>query len=235
MWGRKCREKRYLNNFRHFSRFTKSRNAYCKLDSCGQIQIRSSPFNGLYSNFCPSLGTHAYIGTWSLKSYLFWHTSSVYVPIYQCQSAYFVTVWEKLTITINSSIPSSNTHDWYKSTYKQQKHNYFGDLSQHTFGWSNSLIPMGDTSQHTFQNQENTTMSVIQVSILLDDAIQWYPWVIQVNILFKIKTTQLCRWFKSTYFWMKQFSDAHGWYKSTYFSKSIKHNYVDDSSQHTFG
>ena len=71
----------------------------------------------LYSNFCPSLGTHAYIGTWSLKSYLFWHTSSVYVPIYQCQSAYFVTVWEKLTITINLSIPSSNTHGWYKSTY----------------------------------------------------------------------------------------------------------------------
>ena len=122
----------------------------------------------LYSNFCPSLGTHAYIGTWSLKSYLFWHTSSVYVPIYQCQSAYFVTVWEKLTITINSSIPSSNTHGWYKSTYKQQK-------------------------------------------------------------------TQLFRWFKSAYFWMKQFTDTHGWYKSTYFSKSRKHNYVGDSSQHTFG
>ena len=122
----------------------------------------------LYSNFCPSLGTHAYIGTWSLKSYLFWHTSSVYVPIYQCQSAYFVTVWEKLTITINLSIPSSNTHGWYKSTYfsKLGKHNSGGDSSQHTFGWSNSVIPMGDTSQHTFQNQENTTRWVIQVSIL---------------------------------------------------------------------
>ena len=157
----------------------------------------------LYSNFCPSLGTHAYIGTWSLKSYLFWHTSSVYVPIYQCQSAYFVTVWEKLTITINLSIPSSNTHGWYKSTYfsKLGKHNSGGDSSQHTFGWSNSVIPMGDTSQHTFQNQENTTMSVIQVSILLDD----------------------------------QFSDTHGWYKSTYLSKSRKHNYVSDSSQHTLG
>ena len=147
---------------------------------------------GLYSNFCPSLGTHAYIGTWSLKSYLFWHTSSVYVPIYQCQSAYFVTVWEKLTITINLSIPSSNTHGWYKSTYfsKLGKHNSGGDSSQHTFGWSNSVIPMGDTSQHTFQNQENTIVVVIQVNILLDEAIQWYPWVIQVNILFKIKKTQ---------------------------------------------
>ena len=126
--------------------------------------------SGLYSNFCPSLGTHAYIGTWSLKSYLFWHTSSVYVPIYQCQSAYFVTVWEKLTITINLSIPSSNTHGWYKSTYfsKLGKHNSGGDSSQHTFGWSNSVIPMGDTSQHTFQNQENTKVVVIQVSIVLD-------------------------------------------------------------------
>ena len=146
----------------------------------------------LYSNFCPSLGTHAYIGTWSLKSYLFWHTSSVYVPIYQCQSAYFVTVWEKLTITINLSIPSSNTHGWYKSTYfsKLGKHNSGGDSSQHTFGWSNSVIPMGDTSQHTFQNQENTKVVVIQVNIYLHEAIQWYPWVIQVNILFKIKKTQ---------------------------------------------
>ena len=124
----------------------------------------------LYSNFCPSLGTHAYIGTWSLKSYLFWHTSSVYVPIYQCQSAYFVTVWEKLTITINLSIPSSNTHRWYKSTYfsKLGKHNSGGDSSQHTFGWRNSVIPMGDTSQHTFQTQENTIVVVIQVSIVLD-------------------------------------------------------------------
>ena len=142
---------------------------------------------GLYSNFCPSLGTHAYIGTWSLKSYLFWHTSSVYVPIYQCQSAYFVTVWEKLTITINLSIPSSNTHGWYKSTYfsKLGKHNSGGDSSQHTFGWSNSVIPMGDTSQHTFQNQENTKVVVIQVNIYLHEAIPWYPWVIQVNILSK--------------------------------------------------
>ena len=41
---------------------------------------------------------------------------------------------------------------------------------------------MGDTSQHTFQNQENTIMVVIQVNILLDEPIQWYPWVIQVNI-----------------------------------------------------
>ena len=65
-------------------------------------------------------------------------------------------------------------------------------------------------------------MSVIQVSIILDEAIQWYPWMKQVNILFKIKKTQLCRWFKSTYFWMKQFRDTHGWYKSTYFSKYKK-------------
>ena len=81
--------------------------------------------NRLYSNFCLSLGTHAYLGTYSSKSYLLWHTSSVYVPKYQCQSAYFLTVWEKLTITINSSIPSSNTHGWYKSTYKQQKTQLF--------------------------------------------------------------------------------------------------------------
>ena len=53
---------------------------------------------------------------------------------------------------------------------------------------------MGDTSrQHTIQNQENTTMLVIQVNILLDEAIQRYPWVIQVNILVQIKKTQLCR------------------------------------------
>ena len=57
-----------------------------------------------------------------------------------------------------------------------------GDASQHT-----------SSSQHTFQNQENTTMLVIQVNILLDEAIQRYPWVIQVNILVKIKKTQLCR------------------------------------------
>ena len=51
---------------------------------------------------------------------------------------------------------------------------------------------MGDASQHTFQNQENTTMLVIQVNILLDEAIQRYAWVIQVNILVQIKKTQLC-------------------------------------------
>ena len=45
------------------------------------------------------------------------------------------------------------------------KHNNGGDSGQHTFGWSNSVISMGDTSQHTFRNQSNTTMSVIQVSI----------------------------------------------------------------------
>ena len=50
---------------------------------------------------------------------------------------------------------------------------------------------MGDTSQHTFQNQENTIISGIQVSILLDEAIHRHSWVIQVNILFK--KTQLCR------------------------------------------
>ena len=97
----------------------------------------------------------------------------------------------------------SDTHGWNKSTYfsKSRKHNYIGDSSQHTFGWSNSVIPTGDTSRHTFQNIKN----------------------------------QPCRWFKSAYFWMKQFSDTHGWYKSTYFSKSRKHNYVNDSSQHTLG
>ncbi len=58
-----------------------------------------------------------------------------------------------------------------------------GDVSQHTDT---------HTSQHTYQNQENTSMSVMQVSILWDKSIQRYPWVIQVNILFKYrKKTQV--------------------------------------------
>ena len=55
----------------------------------------------------------------------------------------------------------------------------------------------------------------------------------QVNKLFKIKKTQLCWWFKSTYLWIQQFRNTHGWNKSTYFSKWRKHNHVGDSSQHT--
>ena len=47
-----------------------------------------------------------------------------------------------------------------------------GDVSQHTDT---------HTSQHTYQNQENTSMSVMQVSILWDKSIQRYPWVIQVK------------------------------------------------------
>ena len=51
-----------------------------------------------------------------------------------------------------------------------------GDASQHTS--LGSRTHMGDASQHTslsqhtFQNQETTTMSVIQISLLLDEAIQ---------------------------------------------------------------
>ena len=43
---------------------------------------------------------------------------------------------------------------------------YLGDVSQHTDT---------HTSQHTYQNQENTSMSVMQVSILWDKSIQRYP------------------------------------------------------------
>ena len=61
-----------------------------------------------------------------------------------------------------------------RETYfsKSRKHNYVGDSSQHTYVYSNSETPMGETSQRTFQNQENATMSVIQVNILMEKAIQ---------------------------------------------------------------
>ena len=56
------------------------------------------------------------------------------------------------------------------------KHNNGGDSSQHTFGWSNSVISMGDTIMMAIQvnilMDENITMLVIQVSILLDESIQ---------------------------------------------------------------
>ena len=47
--------------------------------------------------------------------------------------------------------------------FKIKKHNNVCDSSQPTFGWSNSV---GDTSQHTFQNQENPTLSMIQVNVI---------------------------------------------------------------------
>ena len=150
---------------------------------------------------------------------------------------------------------------WYKSTYfsKSRKHNNGGDSSQHTFGWSNSVIPLCDTSQHTSQNQENTIMVVIQVNILLDEAIQWCPWVIQVNILFRIKKRLLCLWYQ--YQWKtimvviqvsKLLDGAIQWYPcviqvnillkrkhynggdSSQHTYGWKHNYVGDSSQHVF-
>ena len=50
--------------------------------------------------------------------------------------------------------------------FKIEKHNYVGDSSQHTLGYSNSETPIGVPSQHTFHNQDNATMLVIQVIML---------------------------------------------------------------------
>ena len=47
--------------------------------------------------------------------------------------------------------------------FKIKKHNNVCDSSQPTFGWSNSV---GDTSQHDFQNEENPTLSMIQVNVI---------------------------------------------------------------------
>ena len=76
-----------------------------------------------------------------------------------------------------------------------------GETSEHTFQNQENTTMLviqvsilqytviGETSQHTFLNQENATMLVIQVNILMDKAIQKHPWVKQVNILFKMKKT----------------------------------------------
>ena len=120
----------------------------------------------------------------------------------------------------------SDTLGWYKSTYFLKIKKRLLCL-WFPYQWNTIMVAI----QVNILMDENITMLVIQVSILLDDAIQWYPWVIQVNILFKNRKTHLCRWFKSAYFWMTQFSDTHGWYKSTYFSKSRKLYFIDDSSE----
>ena len=61
-----------------------------------------------------------------------------------------------------------NTHGWNKSTYfsKWRKHIYVGDSSQHTLAYCNGWNKSTYFCQLTFQNQENSTVLVIQVSIL---------------------------------------------------------------------
>ena len=83
----------------------------------------------------------------------------------------------QVNILLGEAIQWYPLHWWYKSTYysKSRKH-YVCDLSQNTFGWSNSVIPV--------------------------------QWLMHVNILFKIKKTQLYRRFKWTYFRVWQFRDV---------------------------
>ena len=79
------------------------------------------------------------------------------------------------TTTMYVSDSSQHTFGWSNSVipialvikvnilFKIKKDNNVCDSSQPTFGWSNSV---GDTSQHTFQNQENPTLSMIQVNVI---------------------------------------------------------------------
>ena len=82
------------------------------------------------------------------------------------KSTYFSKLRKQNYVSDTMGDTSQHTFGWSNSMipnilFKSRKHNYVGDSSQHNFGWINSVITMGDTSQHKFQNQENTTMSVM--------------------------------------------------------------------------